>query len=41
MERWLRHDRYRPLAEVTDGADTPWGYRWKGPFSLCPTEPVR
>jgi len=39
MERWLRHDRYRPLAESADGAETPWGYLWKGPFSLCPTDP--
>jgi hypothetical protein len=39
MERWLKHERYRPLAEAPDGADTPWGYRWKGPFSLCPTDP--
>lgn len=39
MERWLRHPRYLPLAEAADGADTPWGFRWKGPFSLCPTDP--
>jgi len=39
MERWLRHPKYLPLAEASDGADTPWGYRWKGPFSLCPTDP--
>jgi hexosaminidase len=39
MERWLKHPRYQPLAETTDGAQTPWGYRWKGPFSLCPTDP--
>jgi hypothetical protein len=39
MERWLKHPRYRELAEVSDGADTPWGFRWKGPFSLCPTDP--
>jgi hexosaminidase len=39
MERWLRHPRYLPLAEAPDGADTPWGFRWKGPFSLCPTDP--
>jgi len=38
MERWLKHPKYLPLAEVTDGAETPWGYRWKGPFSLCPTD---
>lgn len=39
MERWLRHPRYLPLAEAPDGAQTPWGYRWKGPFGLCPTDP--
>jgi hypothetical protein len=40
MERWLKLPRYRHLAEVTDGAETPWGFRWKGPFSLCPTDPA-
>jgi hypothetical protein len=40
MERWLKHDEYRHLAESIDGADTPWGFRWKGPFSLCPTDPA-
>jgi hypothetical protein len=39
MERWLKHPRYLPLAEAPDGAQTPWGYRWKGPFGLCPTDP--
>jgi len=39
MERWLKHPRYLPLAEAADGAETPWGFRWKGPFSLCPTDP--
>jgi hypothetical protein len=39
MERWLRHPRYLPLAEAPDGADTPWEFRWHGPFSLCPTDP--
>ncbi len=39
MERWLRHPRYRPLAEAPDGFTDPWG-RWRpGPFSLCPTDP--
>jgi hexosaminidase len=38
MERWLRHPKYRELAEAAEGADTPWGYRWDGPFSLCPTD---
>ena len=40
MERWLKHPRYAPLAEAIDGADTPWGFRWDGPFSLCPTDPA-
>jgi hexosaminidase len=40
MERWLTHPRYLPLAEAADGAETPWGFRWKGPFSLCPTDPA-
>jgi hypothetical protein len=39
MERWLKHPRYLRLAESPNGADTPWGYRWNGPFSLCPTDP--
>jgi len=40
MERWLTHPEYQQLAEALDGAQTPWGYRWKGPFSLCPTDPA-
>jgi hexosaminidase len=40
MERWLKHTQYQHLAEAIDGADTPWGFRWKGPFSLCPTDPA-
>jgi hexosaminidase len=39
MERWLRHPRYLPLAEAPDGSETPWDFRWEGPFSLCPTDP--
>jgi len=39
LERWLKHPRYLPLAEAAQGSDTPWGYRWEGPFSLCPTDP--
>jgi len=38
LERWLKHDRYRPLAEAPDGFDSPWGHR-PAPFSLCPTDP--
>jgi hypothetical protein len=40
MERWLKHRGYQHLAEAIDGADTGWGFRWKGPFSLCPTDPA-
>ena len=40
MERWLKHPRYLPLAEAPDGAQTPWGFFWEGPFSLCPTDPA-
>ena len=39
MERWLNHEKYKHLAEAPDGSDTPWNFRWKGPFSLCPTDP--
>jgi hexosaminidase len=35
---WLNHPRYRHLAEVKEGFQTPWGYR-QGAFSLCPTDP--
>ncbi len=38
MERWLKHPRYLPLAEAPEGSQTPWGFRWEGPFSLCPTD---
>ena len=40
MERWLKHPKYLPLAESPSGADTPWGFRWDGPVSLCPTDPA-
>ncbi len=39
MERWLKHPRYTPLAEAPNGSQTPWNFRWEGPFSLCPTDP--
>lgn len=39
LHRWLAHPRYQPLAEVTDGFDTPWGLRLPGSFSLCPGDP--
>jgi hypothetical protein len=35
MERWLRHDEYRPMAEAPHGCKTSWG-RFDHPFSLCP-----
>lgn len=37
MERWLRHARYRPLAECPDGWRPPWGGRGK-PGVLAPTD---
>lgn len=37
MERWLKFDEYRPMAESPDGGDTVWGYR-SYPISLCPTD---
>jgi hexosaminidase len=40
MERWLKHPEYEHLAETLEGAETPFGYRCKGPFSLCPIDPA-
>lgn len=37
MERWLRHDRYRPLAECPDGAISPFTGRPMPPATLAPT----
>ena len=39
MARWLKHPAYRHLAEAPDGFDTPWGFRFEGPFSLNPLDP--
>ncbi len=39
MERWLKFDRYKPLAEAPNGFTMPWGMFWDGPFSLCPSDP--
>ncbi|MCP4197139.1 MAG: family 20 glycosylhydrolase [Proteobacteria bacterium] len=39
MYRWLRHPEYLPLAEIIEGAQTPWGTYWKGPYSLSPADP--
>jgi hypothetical protein len=38
FHRWLRHDRYRPLAECPEGVRHPFSDR-KEPFSLCPLDP--
>jgi hypothetical protein len=38
LHRWLRHDRYRPLAECPDGIEHPFSDEVE-PFSLCPTDP--
>lgn len=38
MERWLRHPRYAPLAEIQGEFQTPWG-KHRGPFSLAPVDP--
>ena len=38
MERWLKHARYRELAECPDGAETRWGYM--PAFSLNPGDPA-
>lgn len=35
MERWLKNDKYRPMAEAPYGCDTVWGH-FDHPFSLCP-----
>jgi len=36
LHRWLKHPRYRHLAETPDGFQSPWG---DDPFSFCPLEP--
>jgi len=38
MERWLKHPRYAPLAEIHGEFPVPWG-TMKGPFSLSPVNP--
>jgi hypothetical protein len=37
MERWLKHERYRPLADAPDGCETEWG--WFDAFSISPVDP--
>ena len=39
MERWLRHDAYRHLAEAPDGWTSIWGERRNYAFSLTPADP--
>lgn len=39
MERWLRHDAYKPLAETTEPWETAWGEVRSHPSVLCPGEP--
>jgi hypothetical protein len=38
LHRWLRHERYRPLAECPEGVKHPFGDEVE-PFSLCPLDP--
>ncbi len=40
MHRWLKHDRYRPLAELPEGWAHPFSDNVSEPFSLCPTDPA-
>ncbi|MCG8479492.1 MAG: family 20 glycosylhydrolase [Spirochaetales bacterium] len=37
---WMRHERYRSLAEAPDGFSDPWGNHYDHPFSLYPAEPA-
>jgi len=39
MDRWLKHDAYRDLAECPDGFDTPWGAHRTAPNCLNPEDP--
>jgi hypothetical protein len=39
MQRWLKHDRYKPLGEAPDGFETLWGTFHQGPYGLCPLDP--
>ena len=38
MNRWLKHDRYRHLAEAPT-ITWPWGEQSNEPFTLCPGDP--
>lgn len=37
LDRWLKHDEYRSMAEAPNGCDTDWG-RFEKPFTLCPSD---
>jgi hexosaminidase len=39
MERWLRHPRYRHLADATEGFPDPWGGWRTEPTTLNPLDP--
>ena len=39
LHRWLRLDKYRPLAECPQGFPCAWSLDATDPFSLCPTDP--
>lgn len=40
FERWLRHPRYAPLAEIAEPwTMAKWGYVWLEPNTLCPLDP--
>ena len=36
MHHWLNHPDYIHLAEAPDGSETPWNFRYEGPFGLSP-----
>lgn len=40
MHRWLRHARYRDLAECPDGFESPWGENSSEPYGLDPANPA-
>ena len=39
MERWLKHGRYRDLAEAPEGWIAPWGPEVRAPTTLNPGDP--
>lgn len=39
MHHWLNHPDYIHMAEAPDGSDTPWNFRYEGPFGLSPAVP--